>query len=62
LKLKYDILLSNFAFKFDVRRYTLANARRGMKSAGALLGDGDGVPEPMLRELAGRIGAGQGSY
>jgi hypothetical protein len=36
----------------------LGNARRGLKSAGALLGDGDGLPEPVLRELAGRIGAG----
>ena len=36
----------------------LARARRRMTSAGSLLGDGDGLPEPLLRELAGRIGAG----
>jgi hypothetical protein len=43
---------------FLERLGALAKARRGMKSAGALLGDGDGVPEAMLGELAGRIGAG----
>ena len=40
LKLEYDGLLSNFGFKFNLRRYNLAQAQMRSPNAGGIGGGG----------------------
>jgi len=56
LKLKCDALLSNFAFKFNLRRYTMgaeAGDPKAMFNLGTCLDEGKGVAAPDHLAAAG---------